>query len=325
MIERRTASGLIIEESLFSQEWISTGRKILITGSTGLVGSCLAQTARGKDEIFGLSRGKIESSFANDQFTAFNCDLLNEEELWSLFEKVKPQVVIHLAAATDVDGCQNNPDWAKMQNVEATKLLARACKEYGTILGYCSTDYIFPKTGGPFSEKDKTDPINIYGRTKLEGEKAIKEILVKGQYFIFRIASPYDFAYLRKPGTPPIIYKCLQENKSLKLVNDAFTTYTWVPDIALALNRLILEEVWNKSRPIYHIAGPESLSATQVAWACLIRLDKKVFTGQIDGVALNEYFRGKAPRPLEGGLKIGKITDLGIKMHSLEEVLKTTP
>lgn len=330
-VERVVECQSSTKEIYLGQEWIPTGKEILVTGFTGLVGLDLTKRASQKDRVIGISRGKIENSL-DGRLESFNVDLLDEERVLWVLRKTQPDLVLHLAAATHVDQCEKDPELARRQNVEATKILAKACKETGVILGYCSTDYVFPKTGGPFSENDKTDPINIYGQTKLEGEKIVKKILGKGNYFIFRIASPYDFSYSIKSGTPPVIYGLLKENKSIPLVNDARTTYTWVPDIALALNKLILKEVWKDPRPIYYVAGPESLTAAEVAWVLLVnkvktfgKSEEEVEQPRLEGISVDRYFEGKAPRPLEGGLKIDKIKALGIKMHSLEEVLATLP
>lgn len=314
------------KEDLPRREWEPTGERILITGFSGLVGSGIARVALGKDTIFGLARGKTTSPFEEHQLPIYNLDLFDKESLFSVLEEAKPTLVLHLAALTNVDYCQDDPIEAFDTNALATAGLAHICYEMGIPIGYCSTDYVFPRTGGPFVESDEPNPLrdakggvlNCYGLTKLFGERML-EVYPPGSYFIFRIASPYDFSYPQKPGTPPVIYQRLKEGLPLKVVTDAKTTYTWVPDIARALNRLILKRAWEDKNPVYHIAGPDWLSAKDIVDLCLERLGRS--SSEIVETTLDEYFKGRAPRPLEGGLGTERITNMGSAMHSLREVL----
>lgn len=306
-------------------EWEPTGERIMITGYSGLVGSRISMAVAGRDTAFGLSRGRTEIA-QGINLPSFSADLLDYGRIRAIFEKNRPSFVLHLAGATSVDRCQQDREEAKAQNETATENLARICSQLGVVLCFISTDYVFPRTGGPFDENFPPSPVkdfsgkteNIYGATKLAAEKLVVEILSPSQYMIVRIASPYDFAYFQKPGVPPLIYNRLKSGQPIMVVTDARTTYTWVPDIAVCLNRLIKQKSWKSTDPVFHIAGPEILSAEDIVNICLNALEGNT-NSQITKTTLDRYFEGKAPRPLEGGLK--SIKNLGVKMHSLREVL----
>ncbi len=88
-------------------------------------------------------------------------------------ESIKPNVVIHTAALTNVDRCEEEMNLARRVNVEGTKNIVESCNFNDTFLAYISTDYVFSGDGGMYKETDKTKPINYYGLTKLEREKRV--------------------------------------------------------------------------------------------------------------------------------------------------------
>lgn len=314
------------KEILSGKEWEPTGERILITGFSGLVGFGIVRAALGKDRLVGVSRGNLENLFSGDQrLEAAILDLLDKDSLFLVIKECDPSLIIHLAGATDIDKCQQEPDWARALNIETTKNLVDACLYFGKPLIHFSTDYVFPRLGGPFSEADEPAPltdksgevVNIYGKTKREGEKIV-ENLHDNKRIIIRIASPYNQRYQKKPGTPPTLLKLLKEGKPIKAVYDAETTYTYGPDIAIALNQLILERIWERKN-IVHIAGPRKLSALDI-----VKITAKHFpASKVESVFQDEYFSNRAPRPLERGLKTETLDEMGIKMRSWEEVLES--
>jgi dTDP-4-dehydrorhamnose reductase len=135
--------------------------KVLITGGTGLLGPYLqeAATILGRVLSSGLKSGDLP------------CDLTNERQVQKLIAKIQPDLVFHCAAMTDIDACQTDPDRAQALNAGTAENLAtilpKDCR-----LFYISTDQVYPDTLGPHRESE-TQPINVYGATKLEGEHAV--------------------------------------------------------------------------------------------------------------------------------------------------------
>ena len=143
--------------------------KILITGSDGMLGHDLAYVLKGKHELI-LTTSKT-------------LDITDKNHVIDFVSSQKPDMLINAAAYTDVDGCEKNQELAYSVNGEGVRNLAMACKKIGCGLVHISTDYVFNgENTRPWVEDDETGPISVYGKSKLEGEKAICEILDK--YFI---------------------------------------------------------------------------------------------------------------------------------------------
>jgi dTDP-4-dehydrorhamnose reductase len=137
--------------------------QILITGSGGLLSPYLESCAKKYGDVITSSRNTGN----------YHCDLSNLNKVKELISSVNPDWVIHLAGYTDVDGCQKNPDRAKKSNCDSTLNIANSLDSRSS-LAIISTDQVYPDSSGPHLEKN-IGPINIYGSTKLDGEKAIEE------------------------------------------------------------------------------------------------------------------------------------------------------
>jgi dTDP-4-dehydrorhamnose reductase len=134
--------------------------EILITGGTGLLGPYLkeAATVLGRVRTCGLKRGDLR------------CDLTSQDGCRELIAVVQPDFVLHCAAMTNVDACQTEPNRARMLNAVTTENLAAVLPDESKLV-FISTDQVYPDTVGPHRE-DETEPVNVYGSTKLEGEMA---------------------------------------------------------------------------------------------------------------------------------------------------------
>lgn len=157
-------------------------KRILVTGASGQLGRSIRDIA---DNYSGLrfrftDRGAL--------------DITNPDKVLEHFEEYRPEYCINCAAYTRVEQAEENPDHAYAVNVEGVRNLVEACKRFGTILIHISTDYVFDgeKEGGYFPE-DIPNPINVYGRTKLEGERIIQKNLER--YFIVRTSWLYSKKY----------------------------------------------------------------------------------------------------------------------------------
>lgn len=219
---------------------------ILITGSKGQLGNEFQSIIRnGRAEI-----GEISDVIKKSEVVALDVDELditNLNEVKRLLNNLKPEVVINCAAATNVDGCESNEDFAFKVNSIGPRNLAIACEEIAAKLVQVSTDYVFSGAGiKPLAEYDLTAPYSVYGKTKLLGENYVREFSTR--YFIIRTAWLYgyvghNFVYtMRKLG---------KEKDVINVVNDQRGNPTHANDLAYHILKLIETDYYG----VYHCTG----------------------------------------------------------------------
>ena len=136
---------------------------ILITGAGGMLGTDLVRALENDFEIIGLDKKPAPHLERPLEI----CDLLQERKLREVFMSRNPGLVIHCAALTDVDYCEDHAEEAVAQNVEATRNIVTICNDLGIPLVFFSTDYVFDgKKKGEYLESDPANPVSVYGRTK---------------------------------------------------------------------------------------------------------------------------------------------------------------
>lgn len=145
-------------------------RKVLITGSNGMLGKDIVDEMFNKNEfdIYGISR----SQQINSKIKEYICDLIDFKKVKEILDEIDPDIIIHCAANVNVDSCEKNKKAAYQINSEATRVLA-AYEPSKVKFIYISTDSIFNGDKGNYSENDRPDPLNYYGFTKLEGERLV--------------------------------------------------------------------------------------------------------------------------------------------------------
>lgn len=200
-------------------------KNVLVTGASGQLGSCI------KDLSSGYS--KFNFIFTNSS----ELDISSKEALTSFFQNKKIHYCINCAAYTAVDKAESEMESAAAINFTGAKNLAEACKEFAAILIHISTDFVFDgQSEIAYTEKDPTGPINLYGKTKLEGEKAIQHILE--QHFIIRTSwlySEYGNNFMKS------MIKLGSERSELGVVADQVGTPTYAKDLSNFLLFLISE------------------------------------------------------------------------------------
>ncbi len=240
-----------------------------------------------------------------------NMDVTDGDKVFKAIAKIRPALLIHAAAFTDVDGCELNPDRAYKVNSLGTKNLALSCRRNGVAMVYISTDFVFNgEKGSPYHEKDTPAPLNSYGKSKLEGERWVIELL--DTFFIVRTSWLYG-----KEGQNFVkaIISLGREKEELKVVDDQVGSPTYTLDLAKAIERLI------ESAPpdLYHIANQGSCSRYTFAEKILelAGLDRKVIP--ISSKELNQ----PAKRPRNSTLISQHLeSTLGYRMRRWEEALK---
>jgi dTDP-4-dehydrorhamnose reductase len=198
--------------------------RVLITGAKGQLGVELGRALEGRADVIGWDLPEYD-------ITATGC----AAELAT----VKPDWVIHAAAATDVDGCERNPAMATAINAEATRHVAEGCQRAGAALIYLSTDFVFDgaKTS-PYTEADRPAPLSVYGMSKLAGEQAVREVAPR--WVIARTAWLYG---VHGRNFVKTILGKAATGETLRVVSDQVGSPTYARDLAEALVRLIQQEL----------------------------------------------------------------------------------
>ncbi|MDR2966336.1 MAG: dTDP-4-dehydrorhamnose reductase [Methanobacteriaceae archaeon] len=209
--------------------------KILITGYKGMLGSDLVNILKNEDQ-HELILTDVEE-----------LDITNIEELREMFKKEKPEMIINVAAYTDVDGCETNRELAYNVNSIGPKNLAIVSNEIGAKLLHISTDYVFSGNNTiPYIEEDKTDPQSYYGLTKLQAEEFIKETMKN--YFIIRTAWLYG---INGKNFVKTMLNLAKDNLEISVVNDQRGSPTFTCDLASAICELIKTDKYG----IYHVTN----------------------------------------------------------------------
>ena len=195
--------------------------RILVIGSAGQLGQELQQTLVPYGEVVAVDRKTL--------------DLSQPDQIRELVQQLQPQIVINAAAYTAVDQAQKEPETARMINAIAPTILAQEVQKLKALLIHVSTDYVFDGSKNhPYTEDDLTNPLSIYGQSKLAGEQGIKENCQS--YLILRTAWVYG-AY-GKSNFVKTMLRLGSEREEVRVVTDQIGTPTWAFNIADAIAQL---------------------------------------------------------------------------------------
>ncbi len=263
--------------------------KVLIIGSEGMLGHDLVDILSAENEI--------------STTTIYTLDITDIDKTIKTVKEINPDVVVHAAAFTDVNGSESKQDLAYKVNVIGTRNVAVACREADSALVYICTDYVFDGTkGSSYYEYDQTNPLSVYGKTKYLGEVYIRDILNK--FYIVRTAWLYGF---HGPNFITTMLNLAKTNDSISVVNDQIGSPTYTLDLAKAIAELIKKPAYG----IYHITNSGSCSWYEYA--------KEIF--DIAGIEIEvkpvstEEYPQPAPRP-----KYSVLENYNWKIEGFEEI-----
>jgi len=293
--------------------------KLLIAGSTGLVGSRFLALFKNKFSIKTLGRRDAN----------LKIDLTSKKEVTQAIETSDADAVINFAAYTNVDGAEKEKGDKDREaykiNVMLPSWLAQICKTSGKKLCHISTDYVFDgkQNKRPYTEEDIPSPVNSwYCITKYEGERKVMEVFNKnGDFIIIRISYPYNGLYKRKLDIARAVLEKLKNDEDYFGISDQKIKPTSVDDIAKALMFLLKKGVTG----IYHVAGNfsprEYITPYEFAQSIaeILNLNKNM----IKPTSFTELSKKRlAPRPQHTWLDTKKIESLGFKITQIDKALE---
>ena len=289
-------------------------KKILITGSNGLLGQKLVSLLKNDHQLLATSTGQ---NIINDKsnYSYFSLDITDAKSVELLFHSFKPDVVINTAAMTNVDGCEDEKNKCFDINVKAVQTLADLCQDSNAHLIHISTDFIFDGQDGPYKEDDLANPLSYYGKSKYESELVLDES--KANWTILRTIILYGTAdNLKRNNIVLWGRKALKDGQSLNIIDDQFRSPTLAEDLAQAC-RLALEK---NAFGIFNVSGKDIMSIFEMVerMADFYKCDKSNIN-KISSDTLNQ----KAKRPPKTGFVLDKaIKELGYQPHSFEQGLQ---
>lgn len=204
--------------------------KILIIGVSGQVGGVLLDVLKKKKSFEVAGADKISSR------GALFLDITKRKEVNQCFGRIKPQVVILLAALTNADTCEDQKNLAYNINVKGAANVIQAAKKNLSKVIYLSTAYVFDGKTGGYLENDRPHPINYYGKTKLEAEKIIQREL--NDYLIIRTTWIFDLGYDQRNFVARLL-DALKKKELIKVPTDQYGNPTLARNIAWAIEELI--------------------------------------------------------------------------------------
>jgi len=269
--------------------------KFLVTGSAGLVGQQVVKYLSKSNQVFSCyNESKPEYG------DSVKMDLKNYEMISSVLTEIKPDVVIHLGAMTGVDLCEKEKTSASEINTKATEIIAKECSKLNSFLVYVSTDYVFDGNFGMYKEDDVANPLGFYGKSKLEGEKAVQNFSTN--WCIARTSTPFGL-HPTKKSFPMWVIENIQKQKQIDVLIDQFTSPTYIPN----LSRMLIEISERRITGIIHAAGASKISRYQMASMVSDKLN-------LDGTLLKQISMNKmkwvAQRPKDSSLDVSRASSI---------------
>ena len=287
--------------------------RILVTGANGMLGSDLCRIFSDKYEVMATDLSSRISVNKTKKICAEEMDVRNYDKIISTCKSFRPDFILHLAAETNVDGCESDIEGAYRTNTIGTKNIALACRKYDCIMVYISTGSVFDgKKNEPYIEFDTPNPQSIYSKSKFHGELMVQRLL--DRFFIFRAGWMFGGGNEDKKFVAKIL-DLAKAKKELKIVDDKFGSPTYTKDLSKAIMSLLNSESYG----LYHMVNTGCCSRYECAM--------KIFEyGEIKTCNLvpisSDEFPLPAPRPRMEALRNYHLELMGMDiMRPWEEAL----
>ena len=277
-------------------------KTILITGAYGQLGDACAKHL--KNDF------KLILSGISPANSGVNLDITSKNSIEKVLLETNPDVILNLAALTDVDGCELDPEKAKNVNINGVKNL---CRDFNGHFIQISTDYVFNGESGPYSEEDEANPKSVYGKTKLSADNWLLDNYPK--LTIIRTNVLYSYTNRTKASFLKWVVESLDSKQKIKVVNDQWNNPTWTESLSAVINKIIDNQLFD----LYNYGDRDILNRFEFSLLIskVFDLDSSLIM-PITSDQLNQI----APRPRKSGLYTKKIeSKLGIIPQSVETCL----
>ncbi len=272
--------------------------RILVTGASGLLGRKVLAALRRQQGWEPIATARAPGSLPRDEVgTVYPLDVCDRDQVRAALTRTRPAAVIHTAAMTDVDGCEREPERAWAVNVGGTQIVAEACARVSARLVHLSTEYVFDGRAGPYRESDAPNPLSVYGRTKLESERAVAASCER--WAVARTTVLFGYAPGVRANFVLWLLGRLARGERTRVVADQIGS----PTLADNLADMVLALAGDGGHGIYHTVGGSRLARSD--FARLAATEFGLDADLIDPVATADLCQ-PAPRPLAAGLSTAR-------------------
>lgn len=291
-------------------------KKILITGSNGLLGQKIVYSLLKRNDVSIIATSKGENRLKNKNgYTYEALDITLRDEVDTIIQKHSPDVIINTAAMTNVDACEFEKEACLKLNVHAVQNIIEAMGKRPCHLIHLSTDFVFDGENGPYRETDEPRPLSFYSGSKFESEKIVQQSEIK--WTIIRTIIIYGIVDNMSRSNVVLWAKdSLEKKKTINVVDDQFRSPTLAEDLAEGC----ISAAMKGATGIYHISGKDIMSILELVYrvADFWKLDKSLVN-----IVKSDTLNQPAKRPPRTGFILEKaMKDLGYRPHSFEEGLK---
>ena len=295
---------------------MSKVKKILITGSNGLLGQKLVYNLKQRKDVELYATAIGENRLIDKSGYSFlSLDITDRNNVNKVIENVGPDVIINTAAMTNVDACEINKEACWKINVDAVNYLVEASLKFNSHFIHLSTDFVFDGESGPYSENDTPNPLHYYAESKLAAEKIIQQ--KSNNWAVLRTIIIYGITDNMSRSNLVLWSKGeIEKGNTIRVVNDQYRSPTLAEDLAEGC----IAVADKNAQGIYHLSGPETNSILELVHkvAEYYNLDKSKII-PVTSASLNQ----PAKRPLKTGFIIEKAkTDLNFNPRNFDEGIK---
>lgn len=283
-------------------------KKLIITGASGFLGYHLLRVASVDWEVYGIANSK---GFDFKNAVAINCDIRNYIELGNFIDDIEPDAIIHAAAISDANFCEQNKELSYEVNVEATKNLAGICCDFRIPFAFTSTDLVFDGNKGMYQEGDTKNPVSVYGEQKSIAEDEVLRIYPEAT--VFRLPLMFGEPQASAANYLQKFIAQIKNGEKATLFHDEYRSICGAKSIAEGILKLINET------GIIHLAGKEKISRYEFGLKAVkaFGLDESLLLS-----CSQKDVKMAAPRPADVSLDISKAVSLGYAPLSVDEELE---